>query len=178
MASTAELRSKLLAAVAAGLAPAGFAFQRSEQRFRKSWGETQLLVHIAFIKHPDDFDATVDVAVRHNAVEERLNAVRSYLSARDKRYTATVGVELGSWSVGAPRRWTLRSASDLPSVTNGILSELRRVGVPFLERFSSLEEVKRVLDENGREALLICPFEDKRAAVLRVARELCLGPAA
>jgi hypothetical protein len=55
MASTAGLRSDLLTALAGGLAPAGF--QRSEQSFRKPWGEARLSVHVSFIKRAADFDS-------------------------------------------------------------------------------------------------------------------------
>lgn len=114
MASTAGLRSDLLTALAGGLAPAGF--RRSEQSFRKPWGEARLTVHVSFIKRAADFDATVAVAVRHNPVEDCLNANRLDLNSREKAQTSTVGVELGNWSARRPHRWTVTATVDVVPV--------------------------------------------------------------
>jgi hypothetical protein len=175
MASTAGLRSDLLTALAGGLAPVGF--QRSEQSFRRPWGEARLSVHVSFIKRAADFDATVDVAVRHDPVEDCLNGNRLDLSPREKAQTATVGVELGNWSVRRPHRWTVAATADVVSVADSIMVEVRRVGFPFLERFGSLAEVAWVLDADQEEARLICPLPDRRAAVQTIIRELLGGAA-
>ena len=176
MASTAGLRSDLLATLEAALVPAGF--RRSDQSFRKPWGQARLCVHVSFIKHAADFDATIDVAVRHNQVEDRLNATRSDLSAREKRQTATIGVELGNWAVGRSHRWTVAAPSDVAGVAASMMAEIRHTGLPFLERFASLAEVGRVLDVDQKEARLICPVPEKRVAVRAIIRELLDGRAA
>ena len=173
MASTAGLRSDLLTALADELAPAGF--HRTEQSFRKPWGEARLTIHVSFIKRANDLDATVDVAVRHNLVEDCLNASRSDLSSREKAWTATVGVELGNWSVRRPHRWTVGTVTDVLLVSDSIMTEVRRVGFPFLERFGTLAEVGRVLDADEEEARLICPLPDKRAAIRTIIHGLLSG---
>jgi hypothetical protein len=175
MASTAGLRADLLTALAGELAPAGF--HKSEQSFRKPWGEARLTVHVSFIKRASDFDATIDVAVRHNPVEDCLNANRSDLSSREKAQTSTVGVELGNWSIRRPHRWTVGTSADVLLVADSIMNDVRRVGFPFLERFGSLAEVGRVLDLDGEEARLICPLPEKRAAVRIIIHELLSGAA-
>jgi hypothetical protein len=86
---------------------------------------------VSFIKRSADFDATVDVAVRHNPVEECLNADRLDLSSREKAQTATVGVELGNWLVRRPHRWTVAATSDVVPVADSVMVEVRRVGFPF-----------------------------------------------
>lgn len=55
------------------------------------------------------------------------------------------------------------------------MTEVRRVGFPFLERFGSLAEVGRVLDADEEEARLICPLPDKRLAVRTIIHELLDG---
>ena len=176
MTSTAELRSGLLAALEATLAEAGF--RRTEQSFWKQWGQAKLCVHISFIKHSTDFDATIDVAVRHIQVEDRLNESRRNLSARQKRQTATIGVELGNWGEGRPHRWTVSGPADVRATAASMLSEIRRIGYPFLERFASLPELGRVLDADEKEARLICPVPEKRSAVRALVRDLLSGRAA
>jgi hypothetical protein len=162
MASTAELRTNLLDVLEAALAPADF--RRVEQSFWKPSGQGGLGMHISFIKHAAEVDATIDVAVRHDAVEDRLNAVRADLSAREKRKTATVGVELGNRSEGRPRRYTVAGPVDVADAGARMLDAISRVGLPFLERFASLDEVGRVLEADRQEAKLICPIPARRQA--------------
>jgi hypothetical protein len=170
MASTAALRSALLRSLGAQLNPMGF--RQSEQTFGKRWGAGKLLVHLSFVRHTDDFDVLVDVAVRLDAIEDRLNADRPQLSQRERANTATVGVELGNWSIGRPLRWTVSTPADLEPVVKGLLEELRRTGLPFLERFAQLEELERVLGADDKVARIICPIAEKRRAVLAIIREL------
>ena len=79
-----------------------------------------------------------------------------------------MGAELGNIMVTGQHRWTVNDEGDIPAAADGIVSYFRVVGLPFLERFSSLEETFRVLHEGGREARLICPFDDERAKVVEV----------
>ena len=155
----------------------GFVLEAAEQRFRKPWGSAQLLIHVAFISHAGEFDAAIDIAVRHQQVEERLNAGRRTLTERQKRQTATVGAELGNLADGRPKRWTVASAADLEPVATDIALWVRGVGLSALERFASLDELARVLEADGAEARLICPVPDKRAAVRQI-RDLQAGSAA
>jgi hypothetical protein len=102
MASTPALRSALLKRLGAQLR-----LSTVRAGLRKAWGAGKLLVHLSFVCHTDDFDVVVDVAVRHDAIEDRLNLDRPRLSKRERAKTATVGVELGNWSMGQPLRWTV-----------------------------------------------------------------------
>jgi hypothetical protein len=176
MASTAELRNALLKRLGAQLSPMGF--RKSEQAFAKRWGAGKLLVHLSFVRHADDFDVLVDVAVRHDPIEDRLNADRPQLSKRERSKTATVGVELGNWSLGRPLRWTVSTPADLDPVGRQLLEEVCRTGLPFLEQFAQLEELERVLAADDKMARLICPIAEKRSAVLAIVRELQGGRAA
>jgi hypothetical protein len=49
---------------------------------------------------------------------------------------------------------------------------IRRAGLPFLERFASLEELGRVLEEDDALARLICPIPHERARVRAIVRDL------
>jgi hypothetical protein len=165
----AELRRALLDSFGSVLSPLGFRLH--EQSFWRPQDGVGHVVHISFINHATDFDFTIDVAVRHNEVEERLSAQR-HLSARQKTRTATVGVELGNYADGRFKRWTVAHPEDVVTVTQEALSWLNRFGDPFLQRFSSLEEVVSVLESGSREGLLICPIPTTRDAVVAVAKAI------
>ena len=112
------LQDRLLLLLEDALHPRGFT--RRQQTFVRRVPVGKHLFHVAFAPYPrhDYFDATADVAVRHDALEALLNANDPYLTEREKRWTASVGGELGNLSTGRRRRtrcagtrWTASSAA-------------------------------------------------------------------
>jgi hypothetical protein len=165
-----DLQEEVLRQIAAYLASAGY--RRREQSFVRDNPDGFWAVHVAFIPHRSDFDLTLDVAIRHNVVEERLDRTFAHLAPRDRRKTASIGVELGNYAEGQQHRWTIRQSVEVSPIVADMLKHYRQLGVPILERFSSLAELARVLEEDGREASLICPLLDVRAEVREVARKV------
>lgn len=164
--SLAEYREQLLRMLEARFAPNGFGLRRGTQSLVLERDDVRFVIHLGFISHTTDFDVTVDVAVRHHPVEERLAATRTHLNRREQRETATVGVELGNWDGRGQQRWTVSSRDDLDDVARDIEARIRSIGLPFLNRFSSLAEIQRVLVRGDQEARLICPLENVRRSVL------------
>jgi hypothetical protein len=154
------LSNGVLSVLAAKLSEHGY--RQREQSFWKEMGTYRLLFHVSLVRHRDEIDIIADVAVRHHAVEDLLNSHRSDLRPRERKLTATIGVELGNWINGRPQCWTVGASAEIDSVATDIFAWFQRFGVPFLERFSSLKEVFEVLDQNGAEARLICPLTDHR----------------
>jgi hypothetical protein len=150
----------VLAALAARFEPERY--RRTEQTFWKELGDCRLVFHVSVIRHSEDVELMTDVAVRHHAVEDLLNNERPGLRPREKKQTATVGVELGNWVNGQPHRWIVSTLSEVDAVAADIFDWFRRIGKPFLERFQSLDEVFRVLEADGSEAELTCPIKDRR----------------
>jgi hypothetical protein len=170
---TLHLTDALLLELDVLLAPRGWV--RRDQTFRRDAGECRFLFHVAFIRHQADADVTADVAIRHNAIEHILNADRDWLSAREKRNTSTIGVELGNWAGVGQKRWRLTQTGDSVPMARDIVSWCDRLGEPWLKRFASLTEVTRVLAEDGPEARLICPLPDYRVATLAACRRMQQG---
>jgi len=155
-----ELRKELLQEIDKRLRPKGF--RKRERSFRKEFGDCRWSFHVAFINHSDSFDVTADAAVRHHAVENELNADKPYLTETEKKHTYTIGAELGNIVGTGQHRWTVCGGDDIASVVQDIMLCFDKVGLPFLERFSSLEEVHSVLARDDSEAKLICPMPDVR----------------
>jgi hypothetical protein len=172
----ADLREQLLVDFGALLAPLGY--RRREQTFGREQAGCRWLVHIAFIKHPADFDLTMDVAIRHHGVEELLHSRGSRLPKREQRHTATIGVELGNLVDGRGYRWTVVKPDDVSTVVPELFKWYKKWAVPFFERFEKLTEVERVLDEGGPLARLISPVEARRATVLEAVRQILATGAA
>ena len=150
-----ELRQRLLARLAELVEPA-FKLTKRDRTFWKDAGPVRYALHISFINHADDFDVTVDVAIRHHSVEDVLNAERQ-LGPRERRETATVGAELGNLAGVGQHRWTVVAEGDVEPVALGIVDWFGRIGEPFLQRFASPAETLRVLEADGPEARMISP---------------------
>jgi hypothetical protein len=170
-----DLRAALFSALTAALSARGY--RRREQSFVRPIPGGAAIFHVTFINHADDFDVTADVAVRYDAIEDRLNAARPLLSPRERRQTATVGAQLAHIAGIGVERWTVRDAAEVALTARGIVERLVEVGEPFLQRFASPAEVRRVLEEDGAEARLICPFREKRLAIREALRQVLEGSA-
>jgi hypothetical protein len=165
-----ELRDALLVAVDTSLRPRGY--RRRQQAFQKDDKRSRRIFHLSFIPHGSDIDVTADVAIRHHAVETLTVEHHPLLRPQDVAEQATVGVELGNWTDGRQHRWTLAAPEHIEIVANDILKRLNDLGEPFLDRFSDLAEVRRILAEDGREARLICPIPARRAKIVAAAAQV------
>ena len=114
--------------------------------------------HISFIVHKADFDLTADVAVRVNAIEDRVNEYDTKLSAAEKRQSMTLGGELGNISEGVPRRWTVSSVEDIPAVCDKVIEAFQEIGLPFLQKHSDAVAAHRVLVSSKQADLLLAPI--------------------
>ena len=62
-------------------------------------------------------------------------------------------------------------------VSQALSSELKRVGLPFLERFSAVAEVHRVIASAGDEARLVCPIRERWPEILNATTNILAGTA-
>lgn len=119
--------------------------------------------HLSFVPHGEmDFDAIADVALRVDAVQEMIHQDDA-LSSKEKLETATFGCELGNLSEGKQRRWKVASEADVKAVVASIETALVSIVLPYIERYSNLDEMFSVLSRNDRDAWLHSPFHHYRA---------------
>jgi hypothetical protein len=121
----------------------GWHFVKSRRSFERKQTTCVWSLHLAFIKHKPDFDVVADVAVEHIQAGKRL---------------CIVGAELGNICGTGQHRWQIASEQQVQAVTSGILDLFTTVGLPFMERYSVLSEVLRVLRADPAQARLICPL--------------------
>jgi hypothetical protein len=120
-------------------------------------------VHISFIEHEHDIDATVDVAIRFDAVEELVNRSNGLLTRKEKAETFTMGAELGNLERGMPYRVTVTERSDVERAAEQLLAKIEAVGLPYFELYSRLESAYHVLARDDRDAWVYSPIHAKRA---------------
>jgi len=114
--------------------------------------------HVSFIAHKTDFDLTADVAVRVNAIEDLVNEYDTRLTAAEKRKSMTLGGELGNISMGSPKRWTISTVEDIPSVCDGVIESFQEIGLPFLQKHSDAAAAHRVLVSSNPTDLHLAPI--------------------
>src|SRR5437867_11840937 len=104
---TKELKEDLLNSLGKRVEAYGFAMKAREQSLYKRTPFGRLALHLSFIPHRADFDATADVAVRFDALEDLVNEGNDLLSKAEKKGTFSLGADLGNISEGKQRRWTV-----------------------------------------------------------------------
>lgn len=159
-----KLKEQLLNELAARLERHGLKYVKSRQAYirRFPWGMWG--VHLNF-GSANAILAAIDIAIRFDEVENLLHELTDYLSPKEMRNTFTVGVELGNWYDGGWRHYKGHDKAEISATVGKMERDIVSEALPFLEKYSDLEEVYRLIAEETRESRLICAFNDKRAMV-------------
>jgi hypothetical protein len=152
----------LITELAARMAKHGFELKPREQGFRASRPGGNAMFHLSFIPHTHDFDVVADVSIRVDVVEDLLNEGRTYLSKGEKKLTSTIGTELGNLSEGKQRRWTIASEADVKRVADLIHDAFRSIAMPYIEKYSGMDNMFKILSSNERSAWLHSPAHGAR----------------
>ena len=158
-----DLQDRFFAALARRMVEHGFESQPRDQRFVRETPFGRQTFHVNFIKHAHDSDVTADVAIRIDALEDLLNEWNATLSKAERKQTHSMGAELGNISQGRQRRWSLASEDDIPEVVSSVMALFESVGLPYLEKYSDLEQALQALSGDGQASWLHSPFHDLRA---------------
>lgn len=158
-----ELQSAFLETVAQRVAEYGFKYKAAEQACLRPIPCGRACLHLAFIKHSQDFDVVADVAVRFDQLEDLVNANNSLLSKKEKRQTYSLGAELGNIAGEGQKRWGLASFAELERVAGQLVDSFKVIGLPYLDRASTLEGAYQLLTSPGRDAWLHSPIHSSRA---------------
>jgi hypothetical protein len=142
----APLHERFLAALRAELSD--WRFVASSRHFRKSLPGRNHLMHVAFINHAADFDATLDVAVQFLV---------------GKTAVCVVGASLSNIEGSGQVRYAVSSEQTAVSAALQAIAHLKRVGLPFLERYSNARTTLSALKAGGAESLLLSPIAQLHA---------------
>jgi len=160
-----EWQDSLLLELGERLIPLGFDPKAKGQSFYRKFDGGRHALHIGFIRHPHDLDITANVAVRFDAIEELVSEFRPQHSFAPKKMptTWTLGCELGNLAGEGQHRWNIADKTDVVKAADGVIEKFRAIGLPYLERFSSLEMVLQVLSGDDKAAWLHSAIHDCRA---------------
>ena len=158
-----ELEHKLLQETGKRLVRFEFSLRPRQQSFYRDIDGGRVAIHLSFIRHTEDVDVTIDVAICFDAVEDLVHRSNNLLSRKEKAQTFTLGAELGNLECGKPFRLTLASDADVPRVVEGIVTKLEAIGLPYIERYSAPEAAYGLLSRDDREVWVHCPIHAERA---------------
>lgn len=147
-----KLKAMLLHGLADLLADHGFKKRISAQSFYKKTDDGKVSIHLAFINHIDDFDVTVDFAIRLNDVEDILNEIDHPMTPPKKLDTYTLGAELGNVTGEGQKRWTIENEEDVKIAMRGIYLEILSVFFPVIEKYTTKESVYELAVKDDEEA--------------------------
>lgn len=158
-----NIQRALLDAVGVLVSDYGFTSKPSGQSFLRAFPGGRASLHLAFIKHPADFDVVADVAVRFDDLEDMVNATNARLSKAEKKQTYSLGAELGNIAGTGQMRWQVTPDSDVEQVAQRIAGAFTRIGLPYLEAASTLAGAYGLLTTPGKGASLHSPIHASRA---------------
>jgi len=141
----------------------GFNEKPRDQTFYRLIRGGRAAIHLALVPHQDDFDVTVDLAVRLDQVEDLINANNTNLNRREKTQTYTLGAEMGNLLGNAPIRWTVKVAVDVAPVADEIVAKFKVFGDDYLNRAETLEGAFTLLTATGRDGWINSPIPGARA---------------
>jgi hypothetical protein len=158
-----DLQDGFFAALARRMAEHGFESRPRDQSFTRKTPVGRQTFHVSFIKHANGCDVTADVAVRIDRLEDLLNEWNGTLSKSERKQTHSMGAELGNISEGRQRRWTLAGEDNIPEAVSSTMALFESVGLPYLQKYSDLEQALAALSGDDRPSWLHSPFHDLRA---------------
>ncbi|ANU13021.1 hypothetical protein B481_3392 [Planococcus halocryophilus Or1] len=147
-----KLKAMLLYGLADLLADHGFKKRITNQSFYKKTEDGKISIHLTSINHFDDFDVTVNFAIRLNDVEDILNEIDHPMTPSKKRDTYTLGAELGNITEEGQKRWTIENEEDVKIAMREIYSGILSVFFPVIEKYTSKESVYELAIKDQKES--------------------------
>jgi hypothetical protein len=144
-----DIQRALLEVVGARIAGDGFQRKPVGQSFLRRFPAGRASLHLAFVEHPRDFDVVADVAVRFDELEDLINANNTLLSKKEQGQTYSLGAELGNISGEGQMRWNVASSVDVDQVADQLVAAFKVIGLPYLDRASTLEGAYKLVTSPG-----------------------------
>jgi hypothetical protein len=160
MAELKKLETRLFATVGESVGELGF--RTKKWSFWRSIPGGSQALHLAYIRHQEDFDVTADIAVRFDDVQALLLEGGAITPAA-ARVTMSLGAELGNIRDGRPKRWTVREDGDVTAVAAQIVTTFMDIGLPYLETYSDRRTALDALAKDDRMSWLHSPIHSERA---------------
>jgi len=169
--SSTDLKKRFLFLLREALKEEGFAFTRDPFygiSFIRDRGNVRHFFDVDATKEGNNVEVgNLFVSVRFDMVERKVAAYQEHLpfvTEKDLARRRTLGIRLGWSDDGFSRKkWAFKDEPGVLSALKGVTQLVRKTGIPFLEKYSHLEEAMRVLAADDREARRLTILDANRA---------------
>lgn len=147
-----ELSQQFLGTVARALADNGFKRRGRSYAFVRPCASGSQVLHFPLSKYDDRFVVIPAVNVRFDALETFVNRYAVNRDEKTLKHKSSIGMTLGELAGQAgPSRWIIRSGSDVDKALPEIARLIRDAGLPYFERFQSLEALYEIVCNQGEQ---------------------------
>ncbi len=147
-----ELSQQFLGAVAKALADSGFKRRGRSYAFVRPCASGWQGLHFPLSKYDDRFVVMPAANVRFDALETFVNRYAVNRDEEGLNRKSSIGMTLGELAGQAePSRWSIRSGRDVDKALPEIDRLIRDVGLPYFERFRSLEALYEIVCNQGEQ---------------------------
>lgn len=158
-----DLKKGILNSIKNELTP--YSFTNSHQLFYRNNEIIRQILHIAFVNRKNGLEINPSIDICHIELEKLYSDV---LGRRPTDDTATVGAELEVLAGIKNNIWIIDDKSNIQTLVQEILTKFWEYGLPFLEKYSTLESIFEVLasdDPPLRDYCVIPHIRAKKALV-------------
>jgi hypothetical protein len=147
-----ELSQQFLGAVAKALADSGFKRRGRSYAFVRPCASGWQGLHFPLSKYTYRFVVMPAANVRFDALETFVNRYAVNRDEKGLNRKSSIGMTLGELAGQAePSRWSIRSGRDVDKALPEIDRLIRDVGLPYFERFRSLEALYEIVCNQGEQ---------------------------
>lgn len=158
-----QIQNLLLKNLSNELSNIGFDKKIRGQSFWKQFEGGRAMIHFSFIEHESDFDVTISVSIRIDAIEDMINLSNKLLSKGEKQNTSTVGCEIGNLTSGMPKRYSITNQTNLDEILEQMMESIKSIALPFIVKYSNLETLLNAMISDDESAWILVPFHHRRA---------------
>lgn len=169
--SSTDLKKRFLSLLGETLKEEGFAFTRDPFygiSFVRDREDVRHFLDVDVTKKGNKIEVgSLFIGVRFDRVERKVASYQEHLpfvTEEDLARRRTLGIWLG-WSAGGfwRKKWNIKDEPGVLSAVRGVTQLVRNTGIPFLEKYSHLEEAMRVLAADDKEARRLTILDANRA---------------
>jgi hypothetical protein len=158
-----ELGTLLINSLKKVLTPLGFKFIANRRSFQMKNASGYCAFHLAFIQHVNDFDVVADLGIRLDAVHELADPKGDILG------DATFGIEIGNYTEGSQKRWTVNSEASIEPVVNELEKVFNEIALPYFRKYSNTASALELLETTKFQH---CSTAEKRSIVIATLKRL------
>lgn len=158
-----EIQKIILNKLSIELSEYGFDKKIHGQSLWKPIDGGRSMIHVNFIEHETDFDITISVSLRIDAIEDMINSTNKLLTKNEKQSTSTIGCELGNLVTRSPKRYTINDSVNRDTVVSEIMDAIKASAFPFIEKYSNLENLMGTMLSDDENVWLLTPLHHRRA---------------